>query len=161
MGMGCKSGPRYKGGVYESETVRYRIAEPGTSWQPIAIKTADIAWYQERSGATLLVNSHCEGVDDAPLEALTQHLLMGTTERKILSQEKIPFAGREALETMAEAKLDGVVQSMRLFVLKKDGCVYDLVLASSPQPFDGADQAFKAVRDGLEVDPRPNRPEGA
>jgi hypothetical protein len=123
----------------------------------VKIETADLAWYHDPTGATLLANSHCEGVDDAPLEALTQHLLMGTTERQILSQEKKPFSGREAMDTHAQAKLDGVLTTMRLFVLKKDGCVYDLVLTSPPDTFDNADRVFSRVLENFEVESRPNR----
>jgi hypothetical protein len=161
-GGACANGASYDSGVFQTKQVRYRIEGPSQkSWREVAIDSADIAWYHNPSGATLMANSHCEGVDDAPLEALTQHLLLGTTERRILSQEKKPFSNREALDTRAEAKLDGVLTSMRLFVLKKDGCVYDLVLTSPPEAFENANGAFSRVLENYEVESRPNRPEDA
>jgi hypothetical protein len=103
------------------------------------------------------VNSHCEGVKDAPLEALTGDLMMGMTEKEILSQNRLPWSRREALETIATAKLDGVPRKLGLFVLKKDNCVYDIVLDASPHTFDSAWKAYTRVRDGFDVDARRDR----
>ena len=38
--------------------------------------------------------------DDAPLSVLTEHLIMGTTERDVESRLTIPFDGREAMHTL-------------------------------------------------------------
>ncbi len=64
---------------------------------------------------------------DTPLVALTTHLLIGTTERDVRAQEVEPLDGREALHTEVVAKLDGVALYFDVFVLKKDGCIYDFV----------------------------------
>ena len=59
-----------------------------------------------------------------------------------------------ALETMAIAKIDGVPRQRALFVLKKDGCVYDVVYDAAPLKFDEGLAAYRRVRDGLDVGAR-------
>lgn len=156
VGCGTTSGT-YQGGVFEDARVRWQAGEPGAGWERVRFEQADVAWVHASSSASLLVNSHCEGVQDAPLEALTNELLMGTTEREIVSQEKLPWSRREALETIAQAKLDGVPRRYALFVGKKDGCVYDIVLASPVEAFDDARSAYEAVKSRFDVGPRKDR----
>lgn len=147
----------YEGGVFQDERVRYEAGEPGPGWERVRLDQADVAWMHGATTSTLILNSHCEGVQDAPLEALTNELLMGTTEREFLSQEKVPWSRREALETIAAAKLDGVPRRYALFVLKKDGCVYDIVLSSPQEAFDAARPAYESVKQRFDVGPRKDR----
>lgn len=93
----------------------------------------DLAWRNESLHSIVQVNSSCEADMDVPLAALTNHLLIGFTEREFHSQETRPLDGREALVTHVTAKLDGVPRTMVLVVLKKDGCVYDMALIASDE----------------------------
>lgn len=124
----------WEGGVYRSGAVAFRIsAGVPAGWQQISVEHASLAYRDDAHDASVLVNARCGVRDgDSPLLALTNHLLMGTTERDVLSQETIPFDAREALHTRMTAKLDGVPRSFDIFVLKKDGCVYDFVYVAPP-----------------------------
>jgi hypothetical protein len=87
-----------------------------------------LAFRDEAAEATVLVNGRCgQDGDDVPLLALTKHLFMSFTEREILEQTVISMDEREAMHTIMRAKLDGVPKMFDAYVLKKDGCVYDLV----------------------------------
>lgn len=147
----------YKDERFEDDHVGYGVGEPGDGWVPVQLEGVNVVWHQPALAAALMVNSHCEGVKDAPLEGLTGELLIGTTEREILEQTLKPWSGREALETIATAKLDGVLRKRAMFVLKKDGCVYDVVYDAAPATFDAGLAAYRKVRDGLDVGPRKDR----
>jgi hypothetical protein len=63
---------------------------------------------------------------------------MGTTDRHFTREETVPFDGREARHTLLDARLDGVGMRFDIFVLKKDGCVFDLVhVAPATAPGSG------------------------
>jgi hypothetical protein len=151
------STPTVENGTFKSDDVNYQIPEPGAGWQSLSLPTANGAWHNDALHASLLVNSHCAGVADSPLEGLTSDLLMGMTDREVLSQQKLATSKREALETVATAKLDGVPRKLMLFVLKKDSCVYDLVLDADPDQFDAARTAYVKMRDGFDVAARPSQ----
>jgi hypothetical protein len=68
---------------------------------------------------------------------------MGTTDRTVDSQEVVPFDGREAMHTLLRAKLDGVPMQYDLYVMKKDGCVYDIVYVASPDRFAQGSPEFE------------------
>ncbi len=142
---------------FENADVDYELGLPGEGWQQVKLKTADVAWFNDTLGATLLVNSHCEGVQDAPLAALANELMIGMTDREVVGENVVPFARREGLERVATGKLDGVARTLAMFVLKKDGCVYDVVFEAAPERFDDGLPAYRRVRDGLVIGPRRGR----
>ncbi len=153
--VGCwGSTGRYVDERFEDQHVNYAAGDPGEGWTRVELASTNIAWHNPALAAGILVNSHCEGVSDAPLEGLTGELMMGSTEREVLSQSLRPFSGREALETIARAKVDGVPRQRALFVLKKDGCVYDVVYDAPPERFAAGLADYARVRDSLEVGPR-------
>ncbi len=150
-------GPRFDGRTYDDERVRYDVGTLSGDWRRLDVsRQNDLAWRNDELDAIVQVNASCEPDGDAPLSALMQHLLIGFTEREIVSQETLPFDGREALRGHVRAKLDGVPRELVLYVMKKDGCVYDLALIASraenvpaaAAAFDDFARAFRATSRG-------------
>ncbi len=129
---GC-GGARFDGTTYRGPSFAFRVGAPPARWRRIDVSHAALAFRDDGADATIAVNARC-GVDgeDVPLASLTQHLFLAFTEREILEQSVVPFDGREAMHTRVSAKLDGVPKKFDVWVLKKDGCVYDLYLISDP-----------------------------
>jgi len=153
VGGGCATAT-FEHGRFEDAVVRYRIEEPKDGWVRIGFEQANVAFFHRGLNASLLVNSHCQGVADAPLEALSEQLLFGMTERVVVEEQRLMQSHREGLQRIVSAKLDGVQRSLATFVEKKDGCVYDLVLDAPPSSFDEALPAFVRAREGLRIEPR-------
>ena len=57
--------------------------------------------------------------------------------------------GREALRVLLTAKLDGIPRRCLLYVLKKDGCVYDLQFEAPEASFQAGLPAFEAFVKGF------------
>jgi hypothetical protein len=139
---GCSVG--LEGNTFRGNGFAFRIGAPPESWRRVEISHAALAFRDERDGASVVVNARC-GVDgeDVPLAALTQHLFLRFTEREILEQTVVPFDRREAMRTVLTAKLDGVPMKFEVWVLKKDGCVYDLGFMAQAARFASGAQEFE------------------
>lgn len=155
--LGCGPAAHFEGGRFRDARVSYAVGIPDVGWREVRLPTANAAWFHQELRASILVNSHCDGVADATLESLTGDLLMGMAEPVVVSQERKPWSRREAMETVATARLDGVPRKLSLFVLKKDGCVYDIVLDAAPDTWSAAQPGFERVRDGFVVEARRDR----
>ncbi|MCL2448516.1 MAG: hypothetical protein FWD17_06190 [Polyangiaceae bacterium] len=147
---GCAHAESFDGGVLRKGGLRIELGPVPETWRRISVRGADLAFRDDKRAGSTLFNVHCGGRDDdAPLGILTQNLIMGTTERDFESQEIMPFDGREAMRTRLRAKLDGVPMQYEIYVMKKDGCVYDLVYVAPPDRFEDGTADFERFAGGL------------
>jgi hypothetical protein len=125
------AGPTFQHGVYSSSTTTYRVGALGPEWEPMQVSDNDLAFHRAGLG-TISVNSTCEDYEDVPSTALLNHLLFETTDRHYLIEETVTLDGRGARHALLRAELDGVPLELELFVLKKDGCVFDIAHIRRP-----------------------------
>src|SRR5947209_19114804 len=87
-----------KDGVFTKDGVRYRVGEVTAGWKQVSLPENDLAFVSTNSPHSLAINATCENFEDAPLDVLTGHLLMGFTDRKVLAQRTGPLDVRDARE---------------------------------------------------------------
>lgn len=148
--LACGASVAFDGETYRDAKVAFRVPRAPSEWRPVKVSDALLAFRDDTREASVLVTARC-GIpsDDVPLQSLTGQLVMGTTAREYVSEEVIPFDGREAMHTVLRAKLDGVMMGYDVYVMKKDGCVYDLVYVAPPEHFDGGKATFEAFSAGF------------
>jgi len=153
--VGC-SGPKssFDGNVYRNGKVAFRLPEVPSGWRRVTVDDASLAFRDDAHAASVLLNARCLSADDrTPLVALTNHLLIGATEREYVSQGIEPLDGREALHTKVKAKWDGVPMLIDIYVLSKDGCIYDFVYFGAPGSADQGAATFGAFVRGFRTLP--------
>lgn len=157
LSCGCGAGSSrgtFERNVYRSGKIAFELPTLPSEWRRIEVDDASLAFRDEANAASVLLNARCLTADDrTPLVALTNHLLIGATEREFLSQDPEPFDGREALHTKLKAKWDGVPMLIDVFVLSKDGCIYDFVYFGSPSGFERGASAFEGFVRGFRTLP--------
>ncbi len=153
LAAGCGGGATFVGGVYRGPEATYRIGELGSDWERVSIGHNNLAWHNPRIGAVAQVNATCDPFQDVPLSALTNHLLIGFTERDYRSSDNVMLDGREALRTHVVAKLDGVPRELLLYVMKKDNCTYDFSLITPPgESYHEAEPTFERMVAGFSTE---------
>ncbi|MEO6419937.1 MAG: hypothetical protein ABIP39_11045 [Polyangiaceae bacterium] len=138
---------RFDGAAFRDGKISFRVNTVPSSWERIDVTDASLAFRDASHDGSVLVNGRCgeRSIDDTPLSALTGHLVMGTTEREFEVETVVPLDSREALHTKMKAKLDGVQMAYDIFVLKKDGCVYDFVYVAPPDRTGGSTEFERFV----------------
>ncbi len=142
LSLAAACAPRYDGRVFRGDGFAFRLANVPRAWRQLETTNTGIALRDEENRGTALVNGRCGRDEDVPLKALTQHLFFAFTERNIEQEELVPFDDREALHTTLTAKLDGVPMRFDVWVLKRDGCVYDLLYFAPRDGFERGAPAF-------------------
>ena len=89
--------------------------------------------------------------DDSPLTVLSNHLTMGFEDVEQVDQSAGELSGRGSLERISKANLDGVPVMLATTVVKKDICVFDLILIARPDSFEAALADYRSLRDGFEA----------
>ncbi len=128
---------RYESGVYTSENVEFRVADPAPPWKRVTnIEDNELAFWNDELGAAIGVNATCKEYEDMPLKAMANHLLMGFEDRKHLVWERRDIAGRESLYVVISGKIDGVRVMVAAYVLINDYCTFDLIYHAPPSSFE-------------------------
>ena len=140
----------FDGHVFKNADLSFRFAEVPSDWRPLESDDALLAFRDDSAPASIVVNGRCgRDADDVPLSALTHHLFLQFSDRVIENQVKITLDGREALHTELLAKLDGVEKRFGVFVMKKNGCVYDFVYIAPPSAPAESRQRFVSFVQGF------------
>lgn len=146
--VGCAS--HFDGRVYRAGDVAFAVRGIPERWEPHEHRASALAFRDRLAQATILINGRCgQAADDVPLASLTQHLFLDFTERAVEEQVVVPLDGREAMHTVLTAKLDGVPMRYDAWVLKKDGCVYDLLYFAPSDTFERGRSAFTGLVQGF------------
>lgn len=128
VALAACAGTQFNGHAFHNDELAFELGPYPQQWRVIAHDDVLVAFRDDADGATIAVNGRCgKDADDVPLEALTQHLFLEFTDRKLIGQERVTLASRAGLRTELVAALDGVSKHYVVYVLKKNGCVYDFM----------------------------------
>jgi hypothetical protein len=121
----------FDGRVFRDDGMAFEVGPVPSAWRSIDVDGSLIAYRDDRSSSTVALSGRCglDG-DDVPLEALTHHLFLHFTQRNLVKQARVKLDERDALRSELVAELDGVSMHYVVYVLKKDGCVYDFMHVS-------------------------------
>lgn len=129
----------------------YHVSAPLSPWQKLAVgddpnatdaMKADLAFENPGTGAIISLNSLCRKYNKASLETLTDNLVRGVGERKLIDRKEIELDGGKALDSTFEGVVDGVFLNLRTVVMTKSDCTYDFIHVSIPKRQAGSGRDF-------------------
>lgn len=141
---GC-AGRRIVEGVYHSPH-GYRITLPGATWALADGGSAEVELVDRATGAAMVAHASCEaGLSGRSLPVLLRYPLFGLRERTMLEEGEVSLNGRRAAHALVEGRMRGAEDRVKveLYVMKHEGCVYDLLYAAPPERFDEGRAAFQ------------------
>ncbi len=112
------------------------------------LKDVQVAWVHNDLGVIEL-HAQCDDQGDSTLDQYTDHMRIDWTAWKVDSQEQTKLLGRAALHTVVTAELDGVARRNEMWVVKKNGCLFDLRYSASPTQFERGRKDFAKVVAGF------------
>lgn len=134
----------YKPGRVITKKGYYDVGPLPEPWYRIKLGIAAINFRNDSLGSTISTDAFCDhAFDDAPLNALTNHLFAGLQDIKVEKQAPFVMSDRGALRTTLKASLDGVPVKIETIVVKKDWCLFDFYLVSPPENFAQAIPDFE------------------
>ena len=150
-GSGCGAST-FRDGVFDNGVVRYHVGQPGQGWEQVTIEDSEVLAFRHAAlRTTVSITATCDEYEDVPEAALLNHLLFGMQQRVFRLEETITLDGRGALHTVVDVELDGVPKTLEIYLLKKDGCVYDMTLIASRTDFERARDGLAKLVSGFHV----------
>jgi hypothetical protein len=145
---------RVIGQQFVSSAYAFEVPLPGDAWQPVPDELSVLTLTHPHLAAGITISVTCDRERDVPLNILTRHLFFGFTHIEVLQQEPQTLNGIPALKTVARARLDAREVQVYSYVVRRDGCVYDMVYFASPQDFSRGEPSFERMMAGFRFLPR-------
>ncbi len=134
-----------------SKSKNVNVQAPDAPYRQIKGSPADGAWQNPENGNSISYLSTCNEESDPSLEVATEEMISAFGETKQLSQKKLEFDGRDALDTEAEARVEGVPTKIRALVFKKNACLYTLSLIGVSKTFGKGEKPFNDFIKGFQA----------
>ena len=154
--IGCAgwrdNGDTYYAGRSDGEAATYHFGLPGGDWRPVReLDDIQVAWVNPKLDGVGIIELHaqCEEQGDSSLAQYTDHLRIDWDDWTIVEQEEAELIGRAALRTVVDASLDGISRRNELWVVKKNGCLFDLRYSAGVADFQAGEAAFDSVVQGF------------
>jgi hypothetical protein len=142
------AGGRILDGLYIDERKGFRVQLLRNGWQVMESSGADLVLRDTRSEARIAVSASCPGEETGPLPALVRHLFFGLRQVKQLRQECIQLDGVAGLETVIAATWEGTPVQVRSIVMRRRGCLYDLLFVAPPESYGDRSMDFESFLRG-------------
>lgn len=140
----------YRDGFVLTKKGSYAVGSLSSDWGRFKLGKALVAFYNPHLQSTISTDSFCDqAYNDSSLKNLTRHLFPGLQDTKVIDQKPFMLDGRGALQTVIDAKLDGVPVMVSMVVVKKDWCLFDFFLVSEKTQFARAFEDFETFFQGF------------
>lgn len=137
------------GQQFVSPTFAFAVPLPGDEWQPVPDEPSALTLAHTQLAAGITISVICDQERDVSLDVLTRHLFFGFKGMEVLQQTPQVLNGVPALETVARARLDGREVQLHSYVVRRDGCIYDMVYFASPQDYSRGEPSFIRMMAGF------------
>jgi hypothetical protein len=125
------------------KSTTYHVEKPsGSSWINVPVGEnadsvdslkADMAFENTQNGTIISLNSICRKYNSTTLDDLTNNLVRGIDNRKLVSEKYRLIEGAQARDSLFEGVVDKVQINIRTVVLIKNGCTYDFIKVAIPE----------------------------
>ena len=139
----CATG-RALDGLYRDEAKHFQVRLPQNGWQMTETRGADVVLRDTRSTARMAVAASCPGEETGPLSSLVRHLFFGLRQVEELRQEQVVLDGAVGLDTMIRGSWEGATVQIRSVVIRRTGCLYDLLYVAPADTFEVHSADFDA-----------------
>lgn len=115
---------------------------------------ADVAYQHKPSGSIISLNSTCRernAREDLSLEAVSRSLLLGITSPDEQTSRDLQVSKLPARETTVAGKMNGETMKLRVVVLRKEECLYDLMYVAKATRFPEQEATFSDFVTSFEV----------
>ncbi len=141
-----------RGAEKQGKQATYSFGLPGADWRPVRdVDEIQVAWVNTDLGGVGIIElyAQCDEQGDSSLVQYTDHLRIDWDDWKVVEQEKTTLLGRAALRTVVDASLDGIPRRNELWVVKKNGCLFDLRYSAGAGDFSAGRADFNTVVQGF------------
>jgi|GEM_PF-645189 len=126
-----------KRNIYRTDRTTYKIGSLAPGWKRIKSERGDLFFWNKHKDSTITVDSICDEIKTKyDLKALSDSLITGIKDKKLLKRDNITISSVDALYSQYEGIFEDESIGISTIVLKKGKCIYDLSYSSIANEFN-------------------------
>jgi len=138
------------GKIYISHNSFYTVGTLDDTWKPFETRERVVAYYNKHLDTTLYTDAFCStSFDDLNHQQLITQKIEGLEDIVVISERTFSLDNRLAASRTVNARIDGVAVTIENVVVKKNVCLFDFVLISTPASFKEAQSSFQSFYEGF------------
>lgn len=143
----CVSVGLSKPKITPSKTLQFKA--PDRPFQEVSLPDVQNTWKSEDTSNIITLQSDCNPDNEVTLESLEADAKSAFDRAQTQSTKELTFQNRRALRSRVDGDIDGVLLSMEILTLKKDGCRY--VVTFSGKTIQSELPIFETFINGLNI----------
>lgn len=124
---------------------------PEKPFAKIESPNSDAAWVSDSLGNTISYLSECQLNSELTIDQIESESFSIINELQILDSKQIEYNQREAKQTTAQGKVDGVMIKIQLLSFKKNNCNFVLSYIGVAKNFDKEINLFDKFKQSFTV----------
>lgn len=134
---------KFKDQIFNKRDITYKVGELNQDWELIDLEYGDLAFYHKSWNSTININSTCESSKDYNLAILSDSLLLGLQNKKLIERSIVTVNNQDALESKYLGDYEQNIVKMSIVVYKNEDCIYDFSYISDEIYFDKGYSGYK------------------
>ena len=121
----------FKDNIFIKEDITYIVGDLNHGWELIDMEYGDLAYYNKSWNSTININSTCKRSKDYSYVLLSDSLLTGLQNKKLIERSVTTVNREDALESKYYGEYESNRVKISVVVYKHDFCIYDFSYVSS------------------------------
>ncbi|NIP30198.1 MAG: hypothetical protein GTN99_03510 [Candidatus Dadabacteria bacterium] len=133
----------FKDNIFIKRDITYIVGDLNGDWERIDLKYGDLAYYNKNWNSTININSTCSSSKDYNYILLSDSLLSGLQNKKLIERSITSVNYEDALESKYYGDYENNRVKISVVVYKHDLCIYDFSYISNEMYFEKGYSEFK------------------
>ena len=141
----------FKDRIFNKKNITYKVGDLNKEWELLDLEHGDLAFYNKSWNSTININSTCESTKSYKLTILSDSLLNGLQNKKLIERSIVTVNKEYGLESQYLGEFEKNKVKMSIVVYKNEYCIYDFSYVSDEIYFNKGYSDYKQFVSDFEL----------
>jgi len=142
---------KFKDQIFNKRDITYKVGYLNQGWELLDLEYGDLAFYNKSWTSTININSTCDSTKSYKLTMLSDSLLNGLQNKKLIERSIVTVNKEDGLESKYLGEFEKNKVKMSIVVYKNEYCIYDFSYVSDEVYFEKGYADYKKFVSDFEL----------
>ena len=141
----------FKDQIFNKRDITYKVGDLNQDWELLDLEYGDLAFEKKAWTSTININSTCDSTKSYKLTILSDSLLNGLQNKKLIERSIVRVNKEDGLESKYLGEFEKNKVKMSIVVYKNEYCIYDFSYVSDEVYFEKGYADYKKFVSDFEL----------